>query len=200
MKLVCKQCNKEFDRSAKDYGKSNKNHFCSSDCWNDFQRRHREVRYCKLCNKEIITRKFENKSFCSKSCAATFNNKNKKIGTRRSKLEVFIELELTRLFPQLEIVFNSKEVIGSELDVYIPSLLLAFELNGIFHYEPIFGINKLESIKINDKNKIIECYKRGIDLCVIDTSSLTYFKEVKAKRFLNIILDIIEKRGRDLNP
>jgi len=43
------------------------------------------------------------------------------------------------LYPDLVIHFNKKDAINSELDIYIPSLKLAFELNGIFHYEPIFG-------------------------------------------------------------
>ena len=38
------------------------------------------------------------------------------------------------------------EAINSELDVYVPSLNLAFELNGIFHYEPIYGEKKLNQI------------------------------------------------------
>ena len=85
-------------------------------------------------------------NFCSRSCSATFNNKNKTYGTRRSKLEVFLEKELIKLYPDLLFHFNRKDTINSELDIYIPSLKLAFELNGIFHYEPIYGDNKLSPL------------------------------------------------------
>lgn len=133
-------------------------------------------------------------NFCSSSCAASFNNKNKKYGIRRSKLETYIERELTTLYPNLEIHFNRKDAINSELDVYIPSLKLAFELNGIFHYEPIHGSDRLAQIKNNDNRKFQACLEQGIELCIIDTSSQKYFKESKSLQFLNIILDIIDKK------
>jgi hypothetical protein len=68
---------------------------------------------------------------------------------------------------------------------------VAFELNGIVHYEPIYGSDKLDGIQSNDLRKIFACAEEGISLCVIDVSSLKYFKENKAERFLNIILKII---------
>ena len=39
---------------------------------------------------------------------------------------------------------------------------------------------------------MIECYKRQIDLCIIDTSSQKYFKERTSKKFLDIITNIID--------
>ena len=131
--------------------------------------------------------------FCSRSCAATFNNKNKDHGTRRSKNEAWLEEQLTILYPDLEIHFNRKDTIGSELDIYIPSIKLAFELNGIFHYEPIYGIEKLDKIKSNDGNKFMSCQVQGISLCIIDTSKQSYFKPKTSQQFLNIIVNLIEK-------
>lgn len=140
--------------------------------------------------------------FCSRSCAATYNNKHKKHGTRRSKLEVWLEQELTKLYPELVFQFNSKEAIGSELDIYIPSLKLAFELNGIFHYEPIFGDKKLNQIQVNDQNKFQACQASGISLCILDVSGLSYFKPTNAQKYLVVIQDVINKRlGADvINP
>jgi len=130
-------------------------------------------------------------NFCCKSCAATYNNKHKTTGNRRSKLEVYLEIELTKLYPCLEIHFNRKEAINSELDIYIPSLKLAFELNGIFHYEPIYGQDKLVKIQNNDDRKFQACIEHGIEFCIIDTSTQKYFKEQTSQKFLNIITAII---------
>jgi hypothetical protein len=81
----------------------------------------------------------------------------------------------------------------SELDIYIPSLKLAFELNGIFHYEPIFGNEKLNKIQKNDNNKFLKCQEKNISLCIIDTSSQKYFKEQTSKKILDIIINIINQ-------
>lgn len=92
------------------------------------------------------------------------------------------------------ILFNDKTTINSELDIYIPSLKLAFELNGIFHYEPIYGKDKLSKIENNDSRKIQACNERNIEICIIDISSLKNFKPHKANSFLNIITNIISKK------
>lgn len=132
--------------------------------------------------------------FCSKSCSATYNNKHKKYGTRRSKLEIWLEEQLTFLYPNLEIHYNQKSAIESELDIYIPSLNIAFELNGIFHYEPIYGVDKLNKIQDNDISKSKACFDAKIDLCIIDTSKEKYFKTSWAEKYLNIITNIIKER------
>lgn len=134
--------------------------------------------------------------FCSKSCSGTYNNKNKKYGIRRSKLEVWLEEQLTILYPELEVHYNRKDTIGSELDIFIPSLNLAVELNGIFHYEPIFGVNKLQKIQENDQSKTKACIEHKIDLCIIDVSAFKHFKPARAQKYLDIITNIINDRSR----
>lgn len=153
---------------------------------------------CSNCDKEFIKTnsqiKKTNNNFCSQSCSVTYNNKHKKHGTRRSKLEVWLEEQLTILYPDLHIDYNKSDAIGSELDVFIPSLNLAIELNGIFHYEPIFGVDKLQKIQENDQSKSKACIDNQIDLCTIDVSSLKYFKPKNAQQYLNIINNIIKER------
>ncbi len=90
------------------------------------------------------------------------------------------------------ISYNDKETINAELDIYIPSLHLAFELNGIFHYEDIFG--QLEKTQNNDKRKYQACAEKQIGLCVIDTSKQKYWKEGSSNEFLEIITTIIDKK------
>lgn len=153
---------------------------------------------CKNCNKcfsRTPSQMTKSKNyFCSQSCSATYNNKNKRFGNRRSKLEFYIEQKLTELYPELNIYYNNKEAIGSELDIYIPSLSLAFELNGIFHYEPIFGQDKLEKIQNNDINKYQACLENKIDLCIIDTSCHTYVKPSTSQKYIDIIVNILNSR------
>ena len=153
---------------------------------------------CTNCNSEFEKLPSQIKKtinhFCSKSCSASYNNKHKTTGNRRSKLEVWLEEQLTQLYPDLPIDFNKKSAIGSELDIYIPSLNLAIELNGIFHYEPIYGTNKLDQIQNNDKNKFMLCIEHKIDLCIIDTSGQKYVKPSTSQKYLDIIINIINER------
>jgi hypothetical protein len=150
---------------------------------------------CKQCSKSFFKRccqiKITKNHFCSKSCAATYNNTHKTKGIKLSKLEVYLQEQLTKLYPTLEIHYNRKDAINSELDIYIPSLKLAFELNGIFHYEPIFGEEKLSQIKNNDSRKYQACIEKGISLCIIDVSQQKYFKPETSKKYLDIICGII---------
>lgn len=150
--------------------------------------------------KNICQIKKHSNHFCSRSCSASYNNTHKNKGTRRSKLEIYICQRLKEDFPQLEIYENRKDVIDSELDIYFPQLRLAIELNGIFHYEPIYGKDKLERTQNNDKQKIIRCYEAGIELMIIDVSQLNYFKENKANEYYRIIKNNVTSVLSRLGP
>ena len=217
----CELCNKEFDKEMALHGHK-AHHVKRSGSEKIINRERKRIQRennikkylenpenCTHCNKIIEYDKFLTKAadrryfakigetynyFCNSSCAATYNNTHKTKGNRKSKLEFYLEKELPLLYPNLEFHFNRKDAINSELDVYIPSLNLAFELNGLFHYEPIFGENKLEQIHNNDKRKFQACLERNIELCIIDSSKLKYFKESNAKPYLGIVVDIINKK------
>ena len=90
--------------------------------------------------------------------------------------------------------FNKKDAINSELDIFIPSFNIAFELNGIFHYEPIFGYKKFQQIQNNDNRKFQACLEKNIELVIIDSSQLKYFKPKNAMKYLDIITNIINKK------
>lgn len=193
-KILCIFCNQYFDAENK-YLKRGHAKYCSKICSNASKVSRVDTR-CFQCEKPISvvlsTKKEHN--FCTKSCAATYNNRNKKFGTNRSKLEIWLEKELTGAYPELEFHFNRKNAINSELDIYIPKLKLAFELNGLFHYEPIFGPDKLSQIQNNDSRKYQACLERQIELCIIDTSQLKNFKEQRAKQYLDIINQVVSRK------
>jgi hypothetical protein len=153
---------------------------------------------CKNCNfkfyKTLNQIKITKNHFCSRSCAGTYNNTHKTYGTRRSKLEIYLEEQLTLSYPNLKIDFNKKDAINSELDIYIPSLKLGFELNGIYHYEPIHGQDKLSKIQNNDERKFQACLENNIELVLIDSSGLKYFKPEGASKFFKIIIEILDKK------
>lgn len=109
-------------------------------------------------------------------------------------MEIWLEEQLRLLYPGLEFIFNDREAINSELDIYIPSLKLAFELNGIFHYEPIFGEKLLRENENRDRCKFRRCLEYGIGLCVIDVSAMKNFKPKRAEVYLSIVRRVIDER------
>ena len=200
--IQCDTCTSTFYRMQK-YVKSElkrfptRKHFCSKPCQNKNQITKVSV-VCKNCNKTFFKlpnqlKKCPN-SFCSSSCAATYNNTHKTHGCRRSKLEIYLEEILPPKYPQLKFHFVRKDAINSELDIYIPTLKLAFELNGIFHYEPIYGEKQLKKIQNNDQRKFQACLEHNIELCIIDVSSLDHFKPNKAQKYVDIITNIIDSK------
>lgn len=212
--IICDHCGENFTRSkfqVKDCKRpslgndilnwdwNNTPDFCSRQCIYGSQKSGK-LTNCKLCDVGIYIRnamiKLDKNRFCSQTCSAIYNNKHKTHGTRRSKLEVWLEEQLVLKYPDLEIHFNRRDTINSELDFYIPSLKLAFELNGIFHYEPIYGADKLLRTQNNDNRKFQACIERGIELCIIDSSSQKYFKKETSQKYLDIITNVLESKQR----
>ena len=208
--LCCLHCTKTFFkaknlilldmsplRNRKTFG------FCSHRCYSEHSRTSISVS-CQKCGKTFnkdpqrIAKTKHN--FCSRSCAAKWNNVHKTKGTRVSKLEKWLQVKLPELYPDLEFHFNRTDAINGELDIFIPSLCLAFELNGIFHYEPIYGSEKLAKMQNNDARKAQACYEHGIELCLIDISTQKYFKEQSSMKFLAIIQNITDSKLSGSSP
>ncbi|MCK9567337.1 hypothetical protein M0R72_00110 [Candidatus Pacearchaeota archaeon] len=206
--LKCRECGSVFHRKAKDVRfdlkttlkkRNSSGIYCSNKCkTTSLDKRTDEP--CGQCGKKFLAKNISKKNsksekvFCSRSCAVTYNNTHKTTGIRRSKLEVWLESQIATKFPTLEVLYNNKEAIDSELDIYFPTLKLAFELNGIVHYEPIYGKKKFDSIHNNDNRKFKACHDKQIDLCIIDTSGLKYFKPQSSEKYWDIIQQILNER------
>jgi YHS domain-containing protein len=203
MKTVeCKTCGKQVTKTNSRYNESIKNgwnFFCSISCRYRYQEKGKKFP-CAQCGTPIRKtpaqiRQTINNVFCSKTCAALYNNSHKGYGTRRSKLELFIEDRLRAEFPNLNIRCNTTDHIGTELDFYFPELRMAIELNGILHYEPIYGQEKLERIQKNDLRKANGCLKEGVRLFVIDASDKAYLTQKRKERYWQMIKELVGVRG-----
>ena len=201
--LRCKTCLNVFHLTKRQIQKAlrdseARNDFCSQAC----NARNREEGHyldvhCNQCGvtfqKALGQIQKSKHNFCGHSCAARYQNSHKQTGTRRSKLEKWLGEQLVQHHPDLEWHFNRTDAIEAKLDIYTPTLKLAFELNGIFHYEPIYGADKLDRTHQNDHRKLLACAEHGIELCVLDTSKMLNFKEKGALRFLQIIEDVLDQ-------
>ena len=171
--------------------------YCSQICNGITSRVAKQVVTCEQCNKEFekLHKEFKESKhhFCSRSCAATYHNTHKTQGTRRSNLEQYLEKQIEANYPELDCLYNDKTIIGSEIDFYFPTLKLAFELNGIFHYEPIYGNDKLEQIQNNDEQKAIRCNSLGIELCIIDSSTQKHFTQKSGEKYWNIVKELLQR-------
>lgn len=197
--LNCFVCLKRYDFALKFYNlrkkrSPNSNNYCSHTCHNKSRIKNNQVA-CDECGKLFLKNLFQiiktKHNFCTKSCSATYQNKHKIIGIRRSKLEKFIEQQISQYFPQTKCLFNDHTAIGSELDIYLSDLKLAIQINGITHYQPIYGQKKFDKIKNGDFCKRIQCDLHHIKLFEIDVSRDTNFDKTKNSRW-NEIKSIID--------
>jgi hypothetical protein len=199
--FACPQCEGVFFRSKREIhaarAKNVKTFFCSLACCAQVKNTSVDIPCgnCGLTIKRKLSASNDCKTsvmICSHSCSASYNNKNKSHGTRRSKLEVFLYEKLTSDYPDLAIEPNGKLAVGSELDLFFPGLKLAIEINGIFHYEPIYGLDKLTQIQKNDALKFAACREAGIELCIINTSKCDYLTAEKKDTYYKIVKELLD--------
>lgn len=172
--LKCNYCKKIFAREARNQPKykNRTNAYCNQKCSTLMQNQRVNTK-CGFCQKSIIVKQAEikksksGKSFCNRSCAASYNNKLKR-KSRRSKIEAKFCNLIIKEFPQLSILPNDKTMLdGLEVDVAIPSLKLAIEWNGIVHFKPIYGQTKLDKVQDKDTEKLKIASNKNINLIVI---------------------------------
>lgn len=171
--------------------RNQENFFCSRECLYLHQNK-TEVHPCKWClvpvtRKQNQLRKINN-VFCTKSCAASYNNTQRR-KSRRSKCEQLLCSLIQNHYPDLVIEPNNKTMLdGFEIDIAIPSLNFGIEWNGIVHFKPIYGEAKLKSISDRDRQKEEIAKKKGVHLVVIPdlVSTDAYVREsfMKIKPFI----------------
>jgi hypothetical protein len=199
--LTCNNCFKFYSKTKHDIIKALKNNskynYCSKFCFRTSNNRIKKKLsvVCENCgikfqktNTNILRTK---KHFHNKKCWSEYFNKINGKNKSRSKLEFWIEKQLNDLYPELIIEYNSRKIIKGELDIFIPSLNLAFELNCPTHYKLIYKGQNLKRTQDKDKLKIIECENKNITLFPIDISVPDHFDPNKSKKFLDFITEKI---------
>jgi hypothetical protein len=194
--LTCDGCGVGFTRITSEVGRG-KLQYCSAKC------RPRvsglQTHNCVTCNAEVkryasLIPKNGN-VFCNNSCAAIWKNKHRDPTiTTRSKLEKWLEEQLKNTYTDLNILYNKTSEIGMELDIHIPSLNLAFEINGVFHYEDVFNNGLLvRRLELDEKKRQL-CIENKITLIEIDTREQKYFTEKSSKKYLEMVTKTINAK------
>lgn len=80
-----------------------------------------------------------------------------------------------------DIVLNSKKIISNELDIYLPSINLAFEFNGLYWHSDLYKDKNYHLRKSN------ECLEKGINLMHIWEDDWDYKKDIVKSMILNKI-------------
>lgn len=181
--------------------------FCSRKCrWDSmrFPKYEFDCAYCGIHHIRKYSSNLKKKDrsgklfFCNYACHMRYQQKTKTIKIERcnrSKLERWLEIELTKIYPSLEILYNTRKIVSPyELGIYIPSLKLAIELNGPWHYFPIHGEKKLQKIQFGDMYKSDECRELKIALLTIDVSQYKNFNQKHNIKYLNYIIDVVNEK------
>lgn len=202
IKVQCLNCEIFFFKKL-NKSKLYPNHFCSRKCIGNYRDKKVEVK-CSNCNKFFLKKLSEIKRAprhcCSLQCYRILAKYKKNWGSSRSKLEIYVEKRLTEELT-LNISYNDTSI-GYELDIYLPELNFAIELNGITHYKAIYGEEALLKRQENDRLKAEECVKRNIKLIVINVSEDKDNKRTLEKRYneiKNLILSRLEEYKQQLS-
>lgn len=151
--------------------------FVCTHCAKEFSREKRQV-------SSSIAKGVKN-YFCGRSCSVSYQNKTVGHGNARSFIEKWLEGRIKEKWPTLEVLYNDKTTIGSELDIFIKSFNLGIELQGKTHYQVIYNQEVLDRTQANDELKRKVCKEKGIELIEIDMSKMNSIK--KDPEFIKIV-------------
>jgi hypothetical protein len=194
--IKCAFCEKPIERILSRIQKA-ENCFCSIECNTNYKLSLHIKVNCLVCDKEFSKTQRQIKErprhCCSKKCTKLLLKFHKDWGSKRSKIELLIEEHLGVIFSTLKIDYNKTEI-GYELDIYIPELKLAFEINGPTHYRPIYGEKHFLRTQRVDKEKSEECQKRGIELIIINVSEDKHLSKAKINYRINQVVNYINEQ------
>lgn len=139
------------------------------------------------CQNGHIFDKKGNKLKNLQSCPHCFSDSYEEF-LMRKLIETHYKEEFPKSYPAW--LINSFTHRTLELDMFSEKLKLAFEYNGIQHYEPIFGQERYEISVRNDNEKQKRCLENNVKLITIKyLSSKTICKE----RFLKALAEALKE-------
>lgn len=214
----CSFCTREISVYTSQIKVTGDFHFCDTVCWS-LLRKEQESKEAKIELKCVkcginfirIKRKVSKckNYYCSRNCSNHKHQANRFVRTRplpihkigrktkrRSYLEYYIESKIKKIFPSIKYHTNNRFE-GFELDFYFPDLLLAVEINGPFHYFPIFGIEGFQNVQKRDLLRIELCSSHHVDLRIIPVKEATQSnrkKEFYWLKFERIILGKLQEK------
>lgn len=121
--------------------------------------------------------------FCSRRCSMIYRNRGKDLGkTKRSRGEEYLAELIASEFPGISVQRNVRDVLpsGLEIDLLLPDLGIAIEVNGPVHVLPIYGEDKLSAVQAIDRRKRVEIDAAGLRLVEIDISHCRSGKKTSA--------------------
>ena len=65
------------------------------------------------------------------------------------------------------------------------------EFNGIFHYKPIYGQEKLRRIQEIDKQKLYSCLQAEVELSVIDISRIVHLTQGAKEECWKVVKELV---------
>lgn len=180
---TCDHCDKTFYKTPSRIRES-QNNFCSAECRGLFNRK-RSLVVCLTCGQQFekndcyIER--TEKSFCSNECYQQYPDKINRLDCRRSRAEDYLYKLITNDFPQLSVSKNDTNILGNnmEIDLAIPTLKIAIEVNGPVHYKELFGKEVLKKTQERDRKKADILNKIGYQLIILDISEYHNFKRAQ---------------------
>lgn len=141
------------------------------------------------------------KNFCSRSCRTKYvhANCNPTQNVKQSVPQQMLFNLLKEKYPTATILYNDRTVLKSslELDIVLPDIKLAIEVNGPTHYFPIYGEEKFDAVINRDSIKLSEAQAIGYEVLILNVSAWQK-RDYPAhiQNTLNeIIIPIIEKNG-----
>ena len=183
--------------------------FCSPKCSDNRVTNKAEIytHVCTTCQTEFQSDRKDSK-FCGRQCKGKHDiGRNRKISKNRSKAEAYLFNRIRHEFPEIALLANDRAFLegGLEIDIFLPELSLAIEVNGPFHYRPIYGEERLERAQHNDQLKKENLENRSVELLSLDISGPEH-KSWKASKihlealFQNIIKPLVKGRLRLIEP
>lgn len=140
-------------------------------------------------------------AYCSHSChMRTKNAAGLTVNT--SAAELRIAEQMRDAFPTICIAVNDRTLLpdGLEIDIHVPALKLAIELNGPIHSRPIFGNRTFAKTQANDRRKARMLKDAGYRLLTVDVRGTeavtperrsTYFDGLFATKVRPVVEELV---------